>query len=81
MSRGRRRLSLAAGHGTFCSARPLVVIGFALNPCNIPSSLEPTARHEQQRFSPIFLRQFRAPAALCCAARVIRHQIPADLSK
>jgi hypothetical protein len=32
-----------AGHGDFLlNLARLIVIGFALNPCNIPSNLEPT---------------------------------------
>ena len=43
MSRGRRRFRSLAGHGDFLlKLARLIVIGFALNPCNIPSSLEPT---------------------------------------
>jgi len=49
MSRIARSLSSGAafarlaGHGDFLlNLTRLIVIGFALNPCNIPSSLEPT---------------------------------------
>ena len=38
-----RRFRPLAGHGDFLlNLARLIVIGFALNPCNIPSSLEPT---------------------------------------
>ena len=38
-----RRFRPLAGHGDFLlNLARLIVIGFALNPCNIPSNLEPT---------------------------------------
>jgi hypothetical protein len=38
-----RRFRPLAGHGDILlNLARLIVIGFALNPCNIPSSLEPT---------------------------------------
>ena len=38
-----RRFRPLAGHGDFLlNLARLIVIGFASNPCNIPSNLEPT---------------------------------------
>src|SRR5216684_2713069 len=66
-----RRFRPLAGHGDFLlNLTRLIVIGFALNPCNIPSSLEPIRpTGAATPSSPIFLRQFPSAAALCCAGR------------